>query len=489
MESMVEILYNYTKIQPDFLFMADDAGSEYTYKEAWNKTESVAGYLLHQEKVPFGSKIMVECNQDAAFLIVDFACELIGAVFVPIEKHASYDRKKKIFEETEAVLWISKTGRELDFVRSISYEALLAVKDGLREIIFPQSSYIAEILYTTGTTGTSKGIVISNKANVAVAENIKYGVKMKSCNREFIPIPISHSHGIRCCYANLLNGGTIVLIDGLMRIKKVFEMLYKYEVTSMDLSPSAITLLIKISKGAFWKYGKRMDYIQIGTANLSEDIKALLTKNLPEVRLYNFYGSTESGRSCVLEFSAIKGKVNCIGKPTVNSSIVFTDEKRNIIETSKDHPGLLASRGSMNMSCYWKNDKLTEKVMHDGYVYTNDLGYQDEEGYIYVLGRNDDIINYSGIKISPNEIEEIAVKYEGIKDAACVPLEDEMFGQIPKLFISVKNENFFDMKQYIAFLAGHIDRNKMPRQIEIIKEIPRTYNGKIQRVKLIGLHR
>lgn len=487
MESMVEILYNYTKTQPDLLFMADDSGSEYTYKETWDKIASVAGFLLHHEKVPFGSKIMVECNQDTAFLIVDFACELIGAVFVPIEKHSSYDRKKIIFEETEAVLWVSKTGRELDFVKSISFETLLAVKDGLEKIVFPQSSNIAEILYTTGTTGTSKGIVISNGANVAVAENIKYGVRMKDHNREFIPIPISHSHGIRCCYANLLNGGSIVLTDGLMRTKKVFEMLHKYGITSMDITPSAVSLLIKISKGAFWEYGKRMDYIQIGTASLSEDIKALLAQNLPEVRLYNFYGSTESGRSCVLEFSAIKGKVNCIGKPTINSSIVFTDEKRNIIETSKEHPGLLASCGKMNMSCYWKNDILTKEVMHEGYVYTNDLGYLDEEGYVYVLGRNDDIINCSGIKISPNEIEEIAVKYEGIKDAACVPLEDEVFGQVPKLFISVKNENMFDMRQYIAFLAGHIDRNKVPKQIEIIKEIPRTYNGKIQRVKLTGL--
>lgn len=485
MNSMVEVLADYAEKRPDILFCADNQKNEYTYGETWKKVKSAAQALKHNYGIEQNQKILVECNQDADYLIVDFACELIGAVFVPIENNASYDRKRSICEEVEGSLWIYKSG-PLDFVKSIHYDVLLEPVEELFEYTFPKETSVAEILYTTGTTGKSKGIVISHRANIAVAENIMYGVEMKAGNVEFIPIPISHSHGIRCCYANLLNGGSIILIDGLMRIKNVFQLLDQYKVTAMDISPSAAALLIKVSKGAFWNYGKKLDYIQIGTASLSENLKEQLVSELEGVRLYNFYGSTESGRSCVLNFSDEKGRINCIGKPTKNAEIVFTDENRNIIKTSSDKLGLLASKGPMNMDCYWNNPELTNEILKDNYIYTSDLGYIDDEGYIYVLGRKGDVINYNGIKIAPEEIEEIANKYSGIRDSACVPMQDAVMGQIPKLYVSLTNPNDeFDTKAFIGFLTEHLDGNKLPKRIEVIDEIPRSFNGKILRKELV----
>lgn len=485
-ESMVEILAYYADKQPEKLLAADDAGNEYSYAWAWESVKRAAQYLTCKLHIRTGDRVMVECNQDVLYLIVDLACELTGAVFVPVEQDASYDRKKIIWEETESKIWISKKER-LDFADTVFYEEILANETAIERIDFPKADAVAEILYTTGTTGKSKGIVITNRANVAVAENIKYGVEMKHTNVELIPIPISHSHGIRCCYANLLNGGSLVLCDGLLLVKRVFELINKYKVTAMDISPSAAMLLIKISKGTFWEYGRRMDYIQIGTAALPEKLKEQLVSELPGVRLYNFYGSTESGRSCVLDFATVRNKSNCIGKPTKNAEIVFTDEEHNIIKADRENPGFLASKGDMNMSCYWKNRELTNKVMKDNYVFTNDAGYMDEEGYIYILGRKDDVINYNGIKIAPEEIEDIAVRYKGVKDAACVPQQDAVAGQIPKLFISLEMSDAFDKKAYIEFLAEHLDGNKIPKRIEIIADIPRTFNGKVKRKELMNL--
>lgn len=485
MKSMVETLCKHAELQPGKLFVADDAGHEYHYGAFWMKVRQTAYHLTQILEIKAGDKIMAECNQDADFLIVDFACELLHAVFVPIEKDASEDRKRMIYMETGSVLWVHKGSRELDFIRSVTYEELLTENGILEEYSFPDGDSIAEILYTTGTTGTSKGIAVSNKANVAVAENIMYGVNMKPDNVELIPLPISHSHGIRCCYANLLNGSSIILIDGLMVAKNVFCLVDRYHVTAMDLSPSAVALLIKVSKGKFWEYGKKFDYIQIGTASLSENLKNELLNELPGVHLYNFYGSTESGRSCVLDFSIDCGLVNCIGKPTRNSHIIFTDENRVEMKATLENPGLLASKGDMNMMYYWGQPALTEEIMQHGYVYTNDLGYMDEKGYVYVLGRNDDVINYNGIKIAPVEIEEVAVTYSGVSDAGCVPQNNALVGQVPKLFIAVEDENSFDMSDFMVYLGEHLDGNKMPKRVEIIEKIPRTFNGKIQRKKLM----
>lgn len=123
--------------------------------------------------------------------------------------------------------------------------------------------------------------------------------------------------------------------------------------------------------------------------------------------------------------------------------------------------------------------------MHDGFVYTNDLGYIDEDGYVYVLGRKDDVINYKGIKIAPEEIEESVKKYAEIIDCACVPKADKMMGQVPKLFVVVRDKNAFRKIELFKFLEAYVDANKMPKEIEVIDEIPRTANGKIQRAKLV----
>lgn len=218
---------------------------------------------------------------------------------------------------------------------------------------------------------------------------------------------------------------------------------------------------------------------------LQEDLKQTLKMQFPNVRLYNFYGSTESGRSCVLNFNSADDKKFCIGKPTKNAKFIVTDLDRNPIISSAENTGILACAGTMNMKGYLNQPELTESIFENGYIFTSDEGYIDENGFVYVIGRIDDVINYKGIKIAPSEIEEIAGSYPGIEDCACVPIADVAAGQIPKLFIQVNND-MFERDRFVEYLKKHIDQNKMPKELEIIDEIPRTYNGKIRRKDLIG---
>ena len=191
-----------------------------------------------------------------------------------------------------------------------------------------------------------------------------------------------------------------------------------------------------------------------------------------------------------LSYSGLFGRIqaHCIGKATKNARFIFTDEKRNIVEADEEHPAFLATGGAQNMREYFHEPLLTEQTMKDGYIYTNDLGYIDPEGYIYCLGRQDDVINFAGVKISPDEIEQEALKCEGVKDAACVPVADKTYGQVPKLFVSLK-EGYegFSEKACLDSLKGRLDANKVPKYVVVTDEIPRTGNGKIQRKKLIGI--
>lgn len=326
-KSMIEVLMDYSEKKKDKLFVADKEKS-YTYGQALVEVKSYV-YKLEELGLKAKDKLVVECSQDAKFVLVNLACEYMGVVFVPVEQKAKKERVEEICKETQALYCILSEKMELDATTvQITFGEFYdsARKPTDLEFNPPKAKEVAEILYSTGTTGKAKGIVITHGNNVAVAENIKYGTQMKEDNVELVPMPLSHSHAIRTCYANLLNGSSVVIVDGVMKVKLVFELMEKYQVTSMDLSPSAGNVLVKLAKKKLSAYAEKIDFIEIGSAVLEEDLKEALCNIFQNSRLYNFYGSTEAGRSCILDFNKERGKKGCIGKPTKNARFIITDQ-------------------------------------------------------------------------------------------------------------------------------------------------------------------
>ncbi|MBQ0004287.1 MAG: acyl--CoA ligase [Clostridiales bacterium] len=489
--SIIENLAHHAMTNPDKLCFADER-KELTYKETWE-----AIYGLSEELKARGIRkddcVVIECNQSADFMIFDLAIQLAGGIFVPLEKNVALARAEEIAGDTEAALFVGKKPLEgYDFMEIDEACSYAASPAALEDVAFPDINDVAEILFSTGTTGKSKGIVLTHRSNISIAENVCQGVKMKADNVEMIPMPTSHSHGLRRSYANLANGSSVIYIGKITLLKKLFSMMDQYGVTSMDLSPSMLSIIFKLSKDKIGEYADVMDYVQLGSAPLPEEDKQHLARLLPNTRLYNFYGSTEAGCSCLLDFNEAPGKKGCIGKPAVNSKFIVVDENRKEIQSSPDNLGFLASTGPINMKEYYKAPELTKEAMPDGdYIYTKDLGYIDENGYVYMLGRKDDVINYAGIKISPEELESLIVKNPLIKDCALVPVDDPLTGQAPKLYISLEDstKDEYDVKAFKVFLSEIIDQNKQPKYIEIIDEIPRTFNGKIIRKNLIALNK
>lgn len=486
--SIVECIARHSYEQPDKLCLADTSKA-LTYKEVWKNIYGLSRYLT-DSGIKKGDCIVIECTQNADFMICEFAIQLAGAVFVPLEKNAAVSRVSEIAGDVEAKLLIAKK----PLIDTVPFMDIASVSDyihaeeiDLAAVTFPAAEDTAEILFSTGTTGKSKGIELSHGNDFALAENVKYGTQMKPDNVELIPMPLSHSHGLRRTYGNMLNGSSAVFSNGVTFVKQVFNLMDQYHVTSMDLSPSNLSIIFKLSQDKLGDYADVMDYIQLGSAPLPETDKVHLAKILPKTRLYNFYGSTEAGCSCLLDFNEMAGKPGCIGKPAVNAQFIVVDENRNDITATAtaEEPGFLASSGSINMKGYWKAPELTDEAMADGFIYTKDLGYIDEDGLVYMLGRKDDVINFGGVKIAPEEIESIVVKHENIKDCACIPIKDALTGQAPKLYIAVKDPESYELKAFKSWLQKNLDANKQPKVIEIIDEIPRTFNGKIQRKKLM----
>lgn len=483
-QSIVEAIFHYAEATPDALCMADTQQS-YTYAQMKNTIITVADQLTALG-VGKGDCVVVECTQNVAYTVAQMAIGLVGGVFVPFDKKFSDERLAEMVEETDAKALAggnAKRAGVLPFLPLLTIKPVNEAQDCKYRL--PAASDRSELLYSTGTTGKSKGIDLTHANNVAIAENVSGGVGMKPGNVELIPVAMSHSHGLRTLYANMVMGNACIIAAGVTFMKPLFRLMDQYKVTSMDLVPSAWRVLRDMGGETLKGYAERIDYVQLGSAPLTEDDKTTLRELLPHSRLYNFYGSTESGRTCTYDFAAHPGKAACIGKPACNATVLVVDGERNVLEnTSASNTGFLAFKGPMNMTGYWKNQALTDSIMQDGVIYTKDVGYIDPEGWVFMLGREDDVINYGGVKISPEEIESAALHCPGVLDCGCVGKADPISGQAPWLYVQASEGVELTAADVGAYLLLNIDRDKLPKQIIVIDKIPRTFNGKLLRREL-----
>ena len=472
-----------------------DAGGMHSYASLKSDILHVCS-CLEAAGIRQGDRLVFECTQDEMFLACSLACSLQGVIFVGVERRATADRLREVVRETKASMLIIRRAKsaaglfspdEEDTPEVMAVNEFLALSEGKEaDYELPSPDRIHEILFSTGTTGKSKGVMLSNRANAANAENIISGTQMHKDAVELMPLPLNHAHGLRTAYAHLVNGSTCVIANGITLPRLILNMMEQYRVNAMDLTPSAASMLLETAGEKLHALSDRIQYVEVGAAFLPESTKQALRECFPKSRLYNFYGSSESGRTCVLDFNIVKDKPGCIGKPVPNATFAIMDpDNGGHLQTDREHTGLLACAGPMNMSGYWGEEGLTESVLKNGYVLTADLAYMDEEGYLYVLGRQDDVINYQGIKISPDEIESAAMQSGMLADCACVPVSDPLAGQVPKLCVVPAEGRQFSDEELLKYLREHIDANRMPRHIERIPEVPRTYNGKIQRKKLM----
>lgn len=507
MESIVEALSIFAKERPDRIaVIADD--EQITYADLWKEVLGFAEYLRKQG-FPKGSRITVKAEHSIWFAVSCFGIHLSGNVHVPMEKTIGVEGIRNIAQQLDASLIISDIGvgedgyfvnegdpaadgngpdpAEKKFLCISSREVRNIARANYREDLsfeFPTFDMTCDIMFTTGTTGKSKGVMESHRAVVAVSENVQYGADIPKDNIYLVPAPINHASALRKLYVSILTGTTVVLLDGFTDIKKFFAYIEKYHVTSILMPPAAVHMILLLAAKELGKYSDQLHHIHTGSAAFPETDKEKLCEILPHTRLYFAYGSSEAGCVSMYDYSANRGLISCVGKPNKNANIFIVDEDHKPIESSKTNQGLIAISGGMVMQGYFNEPELTAGVLKDGVVYTNDIGYIDEEGYVYMLGRQGDVINLGGLKIAPAEVENVVLRFPGISECACFAFEDRMGRTIPKLNVVMKKGCELDTAGLKQHMQQHLEAFKVPKQIEIVEELPKTSNGKLDRKKL-----
>lgn len=478
MDTILHYIQKYAQTQPDTMAVCELRKSV-TYKEYWSSIRKTAGVLMGMG-IRKGDHVMLRCTQNIDYLTVFSALQYMQALVIPVEKSTSVERVLEIGGRVDSECLISD--KEADGISSIKIKDIIArAKDADEaDLELPGENDRSMLLFTTGTTVSSKGVVMLHRGDVGIAGNVIEGTSMKKGNVEIIPMPLNHSFGIRRYQSDMVNGGTVCLMDGMVFIGTLWKLVEKYGATSMAISPASLGMIFHLSDERIADYADQLDYIQIGSAPLAEADKEKLLRLLPDTRLYNFYGSSEAGCACILEFSGNGNKTGCIGRPTVNSIVRFTDDAGNVVENgSPEAPALLSWGGSIVMEGYYNDPDLTAETLVGGYVRTKDLAYLDEDGDCILVGRADDVINYGGSKISPAEIENLALGYEYIDDVAFTSISDPITGELPVILVIQKDG--YDEAEFERFLTDRLESYKLPRKYIYVDNIPKTFKGSVLR--------
>lgn len=490
-DSVVEYICHYANETPDVPAVIA-GGSAITYRELWRLVRGFACYLRQKAGVNRGDIVLVKASQTVEYVIEYYGVQLAGGIFAPVENTSSGESFEKIVMELSPRLiavepkdlesdasWKDKCISNTDICRIAEHYVDEEKKE---EFVFPASEDLAVIMFTTGTTGVSKGVIHTQRSMLATVENMMYGTQLKRGTDILTPGPMNHSGPIRKMTMAGVNGSAAILLNGLKNMRAFFDALGQAKApVGCSLVSSALSVIFSMTGDKIGEYEEKIDFIISDGEPLREINRQRLRRLLPQTRLYCNYGSTEAGSVCMYDYNLFPGKKNCIGRAGPNSPMFTVDDNGVPFKSTEERPGRLACKGSLVMQGYWNAPELTAEVMRDGMVCTNDIGYIDDEGFIYILGRQGDVINVGGLKVAPTEVEELVLAYPAVADCICVPMDDAISGKAVKLCVVLKQGASLNTKELRSFLTEHLENYKVPKRIVSIDVVPRTYNGKLDR--------
>ena len=405
-----------------------------SYSQLWDAIEAKAAQL-EAEGLKERHAYVYRANQGIDFLITYCAVHYLKAVAVPLG-HL----------ETE--------------------ENFQAIKKEVEGYDFPEG--VTDTLYTTGTTGKSKGVMLSETCLRSCAENFIVDLHFHRDLLFIISGPLNHIASLFKIHPTLSAGGTLCILDGLKDMNaffKVFDLPFEHFGTF--LVPASIRLIMQFSYEKLCSLADKIDFIETGAAPITRADMEQLSRALPHSHLYNTYGGTEIGCVATYDFNDGKYMEGCIGRPLKNADVEITPE------------GTVVVSGLTIMSGYLGDEESTNKVIVDGKVYMSDLGSFDENGLIHLTGRAGDVINVGGYKVNPLDVENAAAAFPGIRDSICIAANHPVIGPVLKLL--VVSDRPLDKHELAVHLKSKLEGYKVPTMYEAVESIHYTYNGKKDR--------
>ncbi len=346
---------------------------------------------------------------------------------------------------------------------------------------------LATIIYTSGSTGDPKGVMLTHLNMVSAATSITSYLKNQEDDIIINMLPLSFDYGLYQVLMAFKFGGTVVLEKSFTYPYQIIQKMIQEKVTGFPGVPTIFAILLGLKDLDKFDFST-LRYMTNTAATLPQAHIEKLRKIFPKVRIYSMYGLTECKRVSYLPPEEIDRRPISIGRGMPNEEVWIVDEIG-----SRVGPGVvgeLVVRGSNVMRGYWGLPEETARVLKPGkypgevILHTGDLFRMDEEGFLYFMGRKDDMIKSRGERISPREIEQCLCAFEGIAEAAVIGVPDEILGQAIKAFVRCHNGKKITERDVLKHCRGHLEDFMIPESVIFLDSFPKTSSNKIDKLAL-----
>ncbi|MEU8506508.1 AMP-binding protein [Streptomyces brevispora] len=495
-----------------------------TYRETDALSDSVAGHLAARG-LERGDRVAIMLQNSPQFVLALLGAWKAGATVVPLNPMYKSGEVGHVLKDAEVTAlicsdraWeaylrdtaaaapavrIAVTTCELDFQtkndeRVLNFERLPAADDaddlvavarqGLAAPADRQltAADVALISYTSGTSGTPKGAMNSHGNIMVNAERQRTGHPIAEGSAYFALAPLFHITGMACQLAACLaNAGTLVLAYRF-HPGVVLDAFAEHR-PAYTVGPSTAFMALAATPGVTPGHFTSFQVISSGGAPLPPALVEKFRTGLgPYIR--NGYGLTECTAPCASVPPEREAPVDpasgtlSVGVPGPDTVVRIIDESGADVPFGEQ--GEIAVRGPQVVSGYWRLPEATAAAFPDGELRTGDIGFMDREGWLYVVDRKKDMINASGFKVWPREVEDVLYTHPAVREAAVVGVPDAYRGETVRAYVSLRPGSLVEPDELAAYCKERLAAYKYPREVEILTELPKTASGKILRREL-----
>ena len=488
----------------------------YTYQQLLEASQRLAVSLL-SNGVKRNDRVVLYMDNTWACVVSIYAVQLCGAVFVIANPQVKTKKLLYILNDSAASAFISESNLQRIFRPALSEATnlkavicsgelkgsaepssqLLSFKSivsqpadlNLLENAQPINLDLAALIYTSGSTGDPKGVMQSHQSMVFAMESISEYLRLSNEDRILCVLPLAFDYGLYQLLMTVYMGATLILERSFSYPAQIFQQMVDQQITVFPAVPTMFSM-INEAHGRSPLSFPGISRITNTAAALPADFIPIMQDIFPNALIYKMYGLTECKRASYLEPELIAKKPSSVGKPIPGTEMFLLSPEGEIVEQGTKGQGILHIRGPHVMLGYWNKPEHTEKMIIPGrfngerILCTQDLFYQDEEGFFYFVGRSDDIIKSRGEKVSPVEIENRLHCMAGVKDAAVVGVQDKRLGEFIRAFVSLEKNVALEQQHIKKYCMQHLENYMMPKEIIIISELPKTATGKIDKKPL-----
>ncbi len=465
----------------------------------------IQGLTRHCDLAP-GDRVGLFMLNQSEWIVSFLALQALGAVVVPLNYRLSTQEHQMVmqdsgmkglitspdFDETyqpllSALSWcIQTTAPDLEDSPSQACPCF-SMADWVSETTnslppLPHLSPgdLAVLIYTSGTTGKAKGVMLSHQnlladswANRMVIESTQEDVFITAS-------PLFHVFGLaNVMLTALLEGASIVLVKKF-NPKSILEAISKHQVTFLAAVPTMYQMMLTLLPSHQYD----VSALRVCHSGAAPMPQAVFTEveTIFGAPVQEGYGQSEA--SSIMTSNPLKGhrKPGSVGLPLPGVFIEIVDEEGHVLPPNEI--GELRAQGDTVMLGYWQNPTVTEKTIRNGWLYTSDMGYKDEEGYIFLVGRRDDLINIGGAKVYPQEVEEVLYQHETVQSCVVTAEKSDLYYQAVVAYVVPTPDKSPSATELQKFCRNFLGEFKVPKTIYFVDEIPKGPTGKILRHQL-----